>query len=216
MPDNSGITSTESVKDAPVVKFDPRIITLPPWITSTSVDLSKRNLINRSDKGSICTFCTSAGNAVLPAASKEKKEVLELSFPKALYDFTANSYLPALDSKISKLGLEILNLSGFSTPLSPSSSTSLSLYLNSNKYSLTPWTGCHVTNIFDTALLSNSTICSVAVKLLGEGFSFSRVVIVLGLAGTVVSSTSAYLLVSWITAVIVYSKSFFSSMETTR
>ena len=46
LPDSSGITSTESVKDAPSVKFDPRIITFPPCITSTSVDLSKRNLIN--------------------------------------------------------------------------------------------------------------------------------------------------------------------------
>ena len=83
MPANSSI-STESVKDAPVVKFDPRIITLPPCITSTSVDLSKRSLIDWSDIGSICTFCTSAGRAVLPTALKTNLDTELLNFPNAL------------------------------------------------------------------------------------------------------------------------------------
>ena len=101
-----------------------------------------------------------------------------------------------------------------SIPSSPA--LSLSLYLKKTKYSFTPCTGSHVTNIFDIALLSNCTICSVADKLLGEGFSSIKVVIVLGFAATSRLSTSPYLFVSCITAVIVYSESFFSSIETTR
>ena len=79
----------------PSVKLLALITMVPPWTTSTSVDLSKRNLTNSFEIVSIFKFCTSLGKAVFPSALKETVVVFELSFTKALYDFIAKVYEPS-------------------------------------------------------------------------------------------------------------------------
>ena len=72
-PAKAGIRSTEfwNVPVASVLLLC-RTYTLPPWITSGSVDSSHLNLIFLLSTGSIVRLATGSGGSVFPFASKVK------------------------------------------------------------------------------------------------------------------------------------------------
>ena len=86
LPANASIRSTELEKvAAPEASVEWRTYTLPPCVTSTSVDKSHLSLISLSDIGSAVRFCTFAGTAVFPTALNVISEDVALISNAALY-----------------------------------------------------------------------------------------------------------------------------------
>ena len=87
--------------------------TLPPCITSASVDLFHLSLTNLLVIGSIERFCTLLGGEVLPCALNVKSVDVAESSNAALYEKTLNSYTPASVFINSKSVLNTISLTQF-------------------------------------------------------------------------------------------------------